>query len=73
MSINCLYINGEASAKTYDNLNILNNVKSTIVIEKEIERKLETFEILSLRSLEKKKTINLIKKKYLFSNYLLRL
>ena len=73
MSINCLYINGEASAKTYDNLNILNNVKSTIVIEKEIERKLETFEILSLRSLEKKKTINLIKKKYLVSNYLLRL
>lgn len=57
LSLNYLDIDNEASPMTYDNWDSLNHVKLIIAIEKEIGRNLETFEILSLDSLEKIKKI----------------
>ena len=57
LSLNYLDIDNKASPITYDNWDSLNHVKLIIAIEKEIGRNLETFEILSLDSLEKIKKI----------------
>ena len=57
LSLNYLDIKDDASPIIYDNWDSLNHVKLIIGIEKEIGRKLETIEILSLDSLEKIKKL----------------
>ena len=57
LSLNYWEINDKASPTIYDNWDSLNHVKLIMLIESEIERKLEIIEILSIDNLEKIKKI----------------
>jgi acyl carrier protein len=57
LSLNYLDIKSEASPIIYDNWDSLNHVKLIMILEKEIGRKLDTAEILSIDSLEKIKKL----------------